>query len=199
MYFMRPMCKRQKDTVKKSSRWLRNENLITCRILDIGDWTIFNIQYPISLPQVISSSSLNTKYMSKNMYPTKYLHKQRLGRLKSPRKNGHTDPSLIISIVTKTIKDHLMTFRTHTNWYTIFLRAWIGYWQRWKNDMEQSKRIRIGIMPQEKIRERMLDIAAGKYKPAPDEPQIWFTSMRSLAEVLSDENRALLCENDSIN
>ncbi len=58
--------------------------------------------------------------------------------------------------------------------------------------MEQSKRVRIGIMPQEKIRQRMLDIAAGKYKPAPDEPQIWFTSMRSLAEVLSDENRALL-------
>ena len=58
--------------------------------------------------------------------------------------------------------------------------------------MEQTRRVRIGIMPQEKIRQRMLDIAAGEYKPAPDEPVIWFTSMRSLAEVLSDENRALL-------
>ncbi|MCP4427799.1 MAG: transcriptional regulator [Chloroflexi bacterium] len=58
--------------------------------------------------------------------------------------------------------------------------------------MEQSKKVRIGIMPQEKIRQRMLDIAAGAYKPASDEPTIWFTSMRSLAEVLSDENRALL-------
>ena len=47
-------------------------------------------------------------------------------------------------------------------------------------------------MPQEKIRQRMLRIAAGTYKPAADEPTIWFTSMRSLAEVLSDENRALL-------
>ena len=58
--------------------------------------------------------------------------------------------------------------------------------------MEQNKRVRIGIMPQEKIRQRMLNIAAGTYKPTSDEPKIWFTSMRSLAEVLSDENRALL-------
>lgn len=58
--------------------------------------------------------------------------------------------------------------------------------------MEQNNRVRIGILPQEKIRERMLSIAAGTYKPAPNEPKIWFTSMRSLAEVLSDENRALL-------
>jgi len=54
------------------------------------------------------------------------------------------------------------------------------------------KRIVIGIMPQEKIRERMLAIAKGAYKPGPDEPKVWFTSMKSLAEVLSDENRALL-------
>ncbi len=38
----------------------------------------------------------------------------------------------------------------------------------------------------------MLAIASGQYKPRPGEPRIWFTSMRSLAEVLSDENRALL-------
>ena len=54
------------------------------------------------------------------------------------------------------------------------------------------KKIAIGIMPQEKIRERMLAIAKGEYKPKPGEPKIWFTSMKSLAEVLSDENRALL-------
>lgn len=53
-------------------------------------------------------------------------------------------------------------------------------------------RIVIGIMPQEKIRSRMLAIAKGEYKPEPGEPKIWFTSMKSLAEVLSDENRALL-------
>ena len=59
-------------------------------------------------------------------------------------------------------------------------------------DMSNEYKVRIGIMPQEKIRERMLLIAKGNYKPEPNEPKIWFTSMRSLAEVLSDENRALL-------
>jgi len=54
------------------------------------------------------------------------------------------------------------------------------------------KTIVIGIMPQDKIRERVLSIARGDYKPKSSEPKIWFTSMRSLAEVLSDENRALL-------
>ncbi len=54
------------------------------------------------------------------------------------------------------------------------------------------KAIRIGIMSQEAIRARMLDIARGVLKPRPSDPKVWFTSMRSLAEVLSDENRALL-------
>lgn len=54
------------------------------------------------------------------------------------------------------------------------------------------KKLVIGIMPQEQIRERMLAIAKGEYKPKQGEPKIWFTSMKSLAEVLSDENRALL-------
>lgn len=52
--------------------------------------------------------------------------------------------------------------------------------------------VMIGILPQEKMRERVLAIAKGEYKPEPTEPKIWFTSMRSLAEVLSDDNRALL-------
>jgi len=56
------------------------------------------------------------------------------------------------------------------------------------------KRLSIGIMPQEKIRERMLQIAKGELKPKPEDPKIWFTSMKSLAEVLSEENRALLRE-----
>ena len=54
------------------------------------------------------------------------------------------------------------------------------------------KTIVVGIMPPEKIRERVLAIARGDYKPKATEPKIWFTSMRSLAEVLSDDNRALL-------
>lgn len=54
------------------------------------------------------------------------------------------------------------------------------------------KTITIGIMPQERIRERVLSIARGEYEPKPSEPKIWLTSIRSLAEVLSDENCALL-------
>ncbi|MBU6225821.1 MAG: transcriptional regulator [Limnohabitans sp.] len=54
------------------------------------------------------------------------------------------------------------------------------------------KTIVIGIMSQEKIRARLLAIARGDYKPKATDPKIWFTSMRSLAEVLSDDNRALL-------
>jgi predicted transcriptional regulator len=54
------------------------------------------------------------------------------------------------------------------------------------------KVIKIGIMPQKEIRERTLAIARGDYKPKSDEPKIWFTSIRSLAEVLSDQNQELL-------
>ncbi len=54
------------------------------------------------------------------------------------------------------------------------------------------KAIVIGVMPQDQIRKRVIAIAKGEYKPKPGEPKIWFTSMRSVAEVLSDQNRALL-------
>jgi predicted transcriptional regulator len=54
------------------------------------------------------------------------------------------------------------------------------------------KPIVIGVMPQHEIRARTLAIARGEYKPKPGEPKIWFTSMKSVAEVLSDQNRALL-------
>ncbi len=54
------------------------------------------------------------------------------------------------------------------------------------------KTLKIGIMSQKDIRARTLAIAQGKYKPKADEPKIWFTSIRSLAEILSDENQALL-------
>jgi len=54
------------------------------------------------------------------------------------------------------------------------------------------RKIVIGIMPQEKIRARVLAIARGEYKPKKNEPKVWFPSMKSVAEVLSDNNRALL-------
>ena len=54
------------------------------------------------------------------------------------------------------------------------------------------KVIKIGIASQQKIRQRVLAIAKGEITPKPSDPKVWFTSMRSLAEVLSDENRAML-------
>ena len=54
------------------------------------------------------------------------------------------------------------------------------------------KAIKIGIMPQEQIRARVLAIARGEIKVRATDPKIWFTSMKSLAEVLSDDNRTLL-------
>ena len=39
------------------------------------------------------------------------------------------------------------------------------------------KTIVIGVMSQEQIRARAIAIAKGEYKPRPDEPKIWFTSI----------------------
>ena len=54
------------------------------------------------------------------------------------------------------------------------------------------KPMKVGIMPYEEMKARTIAIAKGKYRPSPDEPKIWFTSLRSLASVLSEENQALL-------
>lgn len=50
----------------------------------------------------------------------------------------------------------------------------------------------IGVMPEELIRKRILAIAKGEYQPQEGEPKVWFTSMIALAQVLSNENIALL-------
>jgi predicted transcriptional regulator len=54
------------------------------------------------------------------------------------------------------------------------------------------KVITIGIMPQEEVRARAIAIARGQYKPRPSDPKIWFPSMKSLAETLSDKNMELI-------
>ena len=58
--------------------------------------------------------------------------------------------------------------------------------------MSVVKAIRVGIMPLERVRDYTLAIAKGTYKRKPTEPRIWFTSIKSFAAVLSDENRELL-------
>lgn len=55
-----------------------------------------------------------------------------------------------------------------------------------------GRTLTIGIASQEEVRARMLAIAKGSLKPKAGDPKVWFTSMKSLAEVLSDDNRALL-------
>jgi|JRYG01.1.fsa_nt_gb predicted transcriptional regulator len=45
----------------------------------------------------------------------------------------------------------------------------------------------VGILPQDEIRKRLLEIVSGKRRPEPREPKIWFTSRQSLDAVLIDE------------
>ncbi len=54
------------------------------------------------------------------------------------------------------------------------------------------KALHIGIMPYEDYRKRSLAIARGEYRPRPDEPRVWFESLKSMAQVLSNENQLLL-------
>lgn len=52
--------------------------------------------------------------------------------------------------------------------------------------------LKVGIMSREEYRKRTIAIAKGKYVPKRDEPKIWFESLQSMAQVLSNENQALL-------
>ena len=54
------------------------------------------------------------------------------------------------------------------------------------------KILRIGIAPYEDMKAGAMAIARGELTPGPDEPKLWFTSIESLARVLSDRNRALI-------
>ena len=54
------------------------------------------------------------------------------------------------------------------------------------------KTLKVGIMTADKLQQRVIDIAAGRYKPIPSEPKIWFNSLKSLAEVLNENNTRLL-------
>ncbi|MEA2072743.1 MAG: helix-turn-helix domain-containing protein [Campylobacterota bacterium] len=54
------------------------------------------------------------------------------------------------------------------------------------------KTIRVGIMSTQQYRQRTIDIAKGVYKPKKDEPKVWFESVKSMAQILSNENQDLL-------
>ncbi|MCU7837274.1 MAG: transcriptional regulator [gamma proteobacterium symbiont of Taylorina sp.] len=52
--------------------------------------------------------------------------------------------------------------------------------------------LKIGIMPREEFQKRILNIASGSYKPKKSEPKIWFHSIKSIGELLSENNVRLL-------
>ena len=55
-----------------------------------------------------------------------------------------------------------------------------------------EKKVKVGIATYEQQKRRMLAIARGEYKPSPDEPKIWFSSIESLAQLLNSKNQELL-------
>ena len=52
--------------------------------------------------------------------------------------------------------------------------------------------LKVGIAGYEEMKARTMRIARGEEKPARGDPQVWFTSLESLAQVLSAGNRELL-------
>lgn len=61
-----------------------------------------------------------------------------------------------------------------------------------KRDTNKMKPLKVGIISKKDFQKRALLIASGKYKPKPNEPKIWFNSVKSLAEVLNENNMQLL-------
>lgn len=54
------------------------------------------------------------------------------------------------------------------------------------------KVLKIGIASLADMRARTIAIARGEFKPSPGDPKVWFTSVESLAQVLSSKNQRLL-------
>lgn len=54
------------------------------------------------------------------------------------------------------------------------------------------KTLTVGIATYEEMKQRTLAIARGEHKPGSAEPKVWFTSLESMAKVLSAHNQALL-------
>ncbi len=52
--------------------------------------------------------------------------------------------------------------------------------------------LRVGIASRDAFKKRTMSIARGEYKPGKDDPKVWFESLETLSQVLSDQNRALL-------
>ncbi len=55
-----------------------------------------------------------------------------------------------------------------------------------------KKVLKVGIMSREDYKKRTIAISRGEYKLKQSEPKIWFESLQSMAQVLSNENQQLL-------
>lgn len=55
-----------------------------------------------------------------------------------------------------------------------------------------SRILYVGIMSKTDYIKRTIAIAKGEYKHKANEPKVWFESIKSLAQVLSNENQELL-------
>lgn len=55
-----------------------------------------------------------------------------------------------------------------------------------------KKVIKCGIISRKEFMKRTIAIAKGEYKPKRGEPKVWFESLQTMAQVLSNENQKLL-------
>jgi len=56
----------------------------------------------------------------------------------------------------------------------------------------KRKIIKVGIMSKEQYKKRTIAIAKGEYIPKKDEPKVWFESLKSMSQILSNKNQELL-------
>lgn len=54
------------------------------------------------------------------------------------------------------------------------------------------KTVTVGIMSKENYKNRTMAIVRGEYKAKKNDPKIWFESIKSMAQILSNENQELL-------
>ncbi|MGD0797192.1 MAG: helix-turn-helix domain-containing protein [Acidobacteriaceae bacterium] len=54
------------------------------------------------------------------------------------------------------------------------------------------KTLKVGIATLAQYKRRTMAIARGEYTPASGEPKVWFQSIETMSQVLSEKNRALL-------
>jgi predicted transcriptional regulator len=55
-----------------------------------------------------------------------------------------------------------------------------------------KKTLTVGIASYDEMKARTMAVARGELRPSKGDPTVWFTSLESLAKILSGRNRALL-------